>query len=296
MVDVGWIYLNGEFVTKEKAVVSVFDHGFLYGDGIFEGIRAYHGRVFRLKDHIDRLYDSAAVIALQIPLTKEEMTQVVIDTCAKNELADSYIRLVVSRGPGDLGLNPRNCPKPTLICIASKITLYPAENYTNGLQIVTASTTRNAIGALNPRIKSLNYLNNILARIEAFKAGTVEALMLNDEGYVVECTGDNVFLWRGGKLITPPTWMGALEGITRKKVLELAREMEIPVCEEPISRFDVYSADEMFLTGTAAELIPVVEVDNRKIGSGKPGPVFQRLLKAFQESTLVDGVEIPGLS
>ncbi|MBO7499791.1 MAG: branched-chain-amino-acid transaminase [Fibrobacterales bacterium] len=289
------IYVNGKFVPRDQACVSVFDHGFLYGDGVFEGIRAYNGRVFRLKDHIERFYDSAAAIGLDLGLSREEMSDVVTESCAVNDLANAYIRLVASRGAGDLGLSPKSCKKPTIVCIAGQIALYPQSLYDNGLEMVTASTTRNFVNSLNPRVKSLNYLNNILAKIEADRAGSMEALMINDTGYVVECTGDNIFLWRHGRLITPPAWMGALEGITRKTVLELARGMGLPVAEEPVSRFDVYSAEEMFLTGTAAELIPVVNVDARKIGDGKPGPMFKKLLEAFRERTKeTDGAAIRG--
>ncbi|MBO8129136.1 MAG: branched-chain-amino-acid transaminase [Peptococcaceae bacterium] len=286
------IYLNGEYVSEEQAVVSVFDHGYLYGDGVFEGIRAYHGRVFKLKEHIDRLYESAHSILLNIPLTREEMQEVVLETLRRNNLRDAYIRLVVSRGAGDLGLDPKKCPKPTVVCIAASIQLYPAELYEQGLEVVTVPTRRNLGEAVNPRIKSLNYLNNILAKIEAGLAGTMEAIMLNAEGYVAEATGDNIFLVKNGRLVTPPSYVGILEGITRNTVMELAREAGIPVEEKLFTRHDVYVADECFLTGTAAELIPVIKVDGRPIGSGKPGPVTWQLIRAFRELTKVDGPEI----
>jgi len=290
------IYIDGEFLPKGQAKISVFDHGFLYGDGVFEGIRAYHGKVFRLAPHIARLYESARAIGLKIHVAPEEMSRIVVDSCARNGIANGYIRLVVSRGVGDLGLNPYLCPKASIVCIAATIQLYPPELYQQGLDIVTVATPRNHPEALNPRIKSLNYLNNIMAKMEAIRAGVQEALMLNLQGYVAECTGDNVFVWRGGKLITPPATENALEGITRNAVIEIAREKGIEVREERMSRFDVYTADEMFLTGTGAELIPVVRIDGRDIGTGSVGPVFKGLLEGFKELTRVDGVAIPGLS
>lgn len=283
------IYLDGKFVKEEEAVVSVFDHGVLYGDGIFEGIRAYHGRVFKLKEHIDRLYESAHVIQLNIGLSKEEMMEVVIETCRKNNLDNAYIRLVVTRGKGDLGLDPRNCPKASVFCIASGIQLYPEELYQKGMSIVTVPTRRNNPEALNPRVKSLNYLNNIMAKMEAFLSGVPEALLLNNEGYVTEATGDNVFIVKNGVLITPPPHLGLLEGITRNTVMELAREKGIPVEEKLFNRLDVYVADECFLTGTAAELIPVVGVDGRTIGNGQPGPMTNDLIATYRELTKVDG-------
>ena len=289
------VYVNGKFYDKDKAVVSVFDHGLLYGDGVFEGMRSYNGKVFRLEDHIKRLYESARSVWIDIPMTQEEMCKATNDTLALNQIQNGYIRLVVTRGSGTLGLDPRKCSNPSIIIITDSIALYPDELYQNGLEMVTAATIRTSPAMLSPRVKSLNYLNNILAKIEASRAGSMEALMINDTGYVVECTGDNIFLWRHGRLITPPAWMGALEGITRKTVLELARGMGFPVAEEPVSRFDVYSAEEMFLTGTAAELIPVVNVDARKIGDGKPGPMFKKLLEAFRERTKeTDGAAIRG--
>lgn len=290
------IYIDGEFLPKSQAKISVFDHGFLYGDGIFEGIRAYHGKVFRLDPHIDRLYESAKAIGLDIGVTKQEMSQIVVESCRRNGIANGYIRLVVSRGVGDLGLNPYLCKKASIICIASTIQLYPPELYQKGLDIVTVATPRNHPEALNPRIKSLNYLNNIMAKMEAIRAGVQEAIMLNLQGYVAECTGDNIFIFRNGKLVTPPSTEGALEGITRNTVIDLARKKGLDVREERMSRFDIYTCDEMFLTGTGAELIPVVKVDGRTIGTGSVGPVFQGLLADFQEYTKLDGAPIPGLS
>jgi len=290
------VYIDGTFYPKAEAKVSVFDHGFLYGDGVFEGIRAYHGKVFRLEAHILRLYESAKAIGLTIPVTPEEMSGIVIESCRRNGIANGYIRLVVSRGVGDLGLNPYLCPKASVICIAATIQLYPAALYESGLDIVTVATPRNHPEALNPRIKSLNYLNNIMAKMEAIRAGVQEAIMLNLQGYVAECTGDNIFIFRNGKLVTPPATEGALEGITRNAVIDLARKQGLDVREERMSRFDIYTADEMFLTGTGAELIPVVKVDGRVIGKGGVGPVFKGLLADFHSLVKVDGAPIPGLS
>lgn len=290
------VYIDGEFLPKNDAKVSVFDHGLLYGDGVFEGIRAYHGKVFRLEPHIDRLYESAKAIGLVIPVSPQEMGTIVVESCRRNGIANGYIRLVVTRGVGDLGLNPYLCPKATIICIAATIQLYPAALYETGLDIVTVATPRNHPEALNPRIKSLNYLNNIMAKMEAIRAGVQEAVMMNLQGYVAECTGDNIFVWRRGKLVTPPATEGALEGITRNTVIELARKKGLQVSEERMSRFDIYTADEMFLTGTGAELIPVVKVDGRAIGAGGVGPVFKGLLEDFKALTKVDGAPIPGLS
>lgn len=290
------VYIDGEFLPKDSAKVSVFDHGLLYGDGVFEGIRAYHGKVFRLGPHIDRLYESAKAIGLVIPVSPKEMGDIVVESCRRNGIANGYIRLVVTRGVGDLGLNPYLCPKATIICIAATIQLYPPELYQKGLDIVTVATPRNHPEALNPRIKSLNYLNNIMAKMEAIRAGVQEAVMMNLQGYVAECTGDNIFVWRRGKLVTPPATEGALEGITRNAVIELARRKGLQVSEERMSRFDIYTADEMFLTGTGAELIPVVKVDGRTIGEGGVGPVFKGLLEDFKALTKVDGTPIPGLS
>jgi len=286
------IYLNGKYVDSQEAKVSVFDHGFLYGDGVFEGIRAYNGKVFKLKEHIDRLYESAQTILLKIEISRQEMSDVVVETLRKNNLSDAYIRLVVSRGVGDLGLDPRNCPKSCVVCIASSITLYPPSMYETGMEVITASTRRNSNDALSPRIKSLNYLNNIMAKMEANRAGVMEALMLNQEGYVCEATGDNVFFVKNGVLFTPPVYAGILKGITRDSVIEVALAEGITVKEQLFNLNDVYTADECFLTGTAAELIPIIAVDSRIIGDGKPGPVFKKLLTKFQELTKVNGEPI----
>ncbi len=276
------VFINGRLVPKEQAVVSVFDHGLLYGDGVFEGMRSYSGRVFRLQAHLDRPWESARAIWLTIPMTQQEMAQAVYQTLQVNNISDGYIRLVVTRGAGTLGLDPNKCSNPQVIIIADHIELYPREFYEKGLRIVTASTIRNHPAALNPRIKSLNYLNNILAKIEGLQAGCVEALMLNHKGEVAECTGDNIFLVRRGELYTPPNDAGILEGVTRAAVIELAQEMNLTVHEVPLTRHDVYVADECFLTGTAAEVVPVVEVDGRTIGSGSPGPITQELQHRFQ--------------
>jgi len=286
------VYVNGEFFPKEEAKISVFDHGFLYGDGVFEGIRAYNGRVFKLKEHIDRLYNGARGIMLDIPLTKEEMTEVVLETIRRNQLKDAYIRLVVSRGTGDLGLDPRKCQKPTIICIADKIVLYPEKLYTEGMEIITAATRRNRPEGVNPQMKSLNYLNNILAKIEANLAGVPEAMLLNTEDYVAECTGDNIFIVRDGVLITPPPYVGILIGITRNTVMELAEKLGIKVEEKVFTRYEVFTADECFLSGTAAEAIPVVKVDGRPIGDGKPGPITKKIIDAFKELIKTEGTEI----
>ncbi len=284
------IYLNGSLVDKDKAVVSVFDHGLLYGDGVFEGIRTYDRLIFRLKEHIDRLYKSADAIELKIPMTKMKIIEAVIRTLKANKLTDAYIRLVVTRGTGDLGLDPRKCKKATVFIITDKIKLYPEEYYKEGLAIVTAMTRRNFPKSLDPRIKSLNYLNNILAKLDAIKAGTDEAIMLTHDDYVAECTGDNIFIVKDGELVTPPVNIGALEGITRDAVIGLAHDMGISFFERLLRMQDVYSADEVFLTGTAAEIIPVIKIDERKINGGKPGAVTLRLIKAFRKLTKVDGV------
>ena len=283
------VYIDGKFYDEDKAKISVFDHGLLYGDGIFEGIRAYHGKVFKLKEHIERLYYSAKAILLTIPMTPAQMTKAVLDTCRKNKISDGYIRLVVTRGVGTLGLNPNRCKAPSVIVIVGKIQLYPPELYARGMDIVTVATTRNLHNAVNPAIKSLNYLNNILARIEANLIGVEEAIMLNSEGYVAECTGDNIFIVQKGKLYTPPLSAGALYGITRNTVIECAKNMGIQVGEPNLTRYDIYTADEMFLTGTAAEMVPVVKVDGRVIGNGKPGPMTAQLLAAFRGVTRHDG-------
>ncbi len=283
------VYIDGQFCDEANAKVSVFDHGLLYGDGVFEGIRMYHNRVFKLREHIERLYWSAKAILLEIPMSQEEMIEATLETCRQNNLREGYIRLIVTRGKGTLGLDPRRCPKPSVIIIAATIQLYPAELYAKGLAIVTVPTTRNLVNAVNPAIKSLNYLNNILARIEANNAGVEEAIMLNADGFVAECTGDNVFIVQKGRLMTPPLSAGALYGITRNTVLDCARAAGIAVSEPLLTRYDIYNADEMFLTGTAAEMIPVVKVDGRVIGAGQPGSVTGQLLAAFRETTKTAG-------
>lgn len=288
------IYIDGQFYDEANAKISVFDHGLLYGDGVFEGIRMYHNRVFKLREHIERLYWSAKAILLDMPMTPEEMIAATVETCRQNGLRDGYIRLLVTRGKGTLGLDPRRCPKASVIIIAANIQLYPEKYYQEGLTIVTVPTTRMQVNSVNPAIKSLNYLNNILARIEANNAGVEEAIMLNTEGFVAECTGDNIFIVQKGKLFTPPLSAGALYGITRNTVLDAAKELGVATAEPNLTRYDIYNADEMFLTGTAAEIIPVVKVDGRVIGTGKPGPVTAKLLAAFREKTKTDGEVIFG--
>jgi branched-chain amino acid aminotransferase len=279
------IYINGTLYDKEDAKISVYDHGLLYGDGVFEGLRTYGGKVFRLERHLDRLYESAKAIWLQIPMTKPDLTKAVNETVAVNNIQDGYIRLVVTRGAGSLGLDPNRTSDPQVIIIADSITLYPQEYYENGLEIVSASTIRNHPGALSPRVKSLNYLNNILAKIEGLQAGCVEALMLNHNGQIAECTGDNIFLVSRGELLTPPIDAGILQGITRDAVIELARQDGLTVREIPLTKHDVYIADECFLTGSAAEVIPVVKVDSRPIGDGQPGTITRKLITRFHELT-----------
>lgn len=286
------IYIDGKYCDESNAKVSVFDHGLLYGDGIFEGIRAYNGRVFKLKEHIDRLFCSAKAILLDIPISHAEMMKVVVETCRKNKLRDGYIRLVVTRGIGTLGLNPNKCKRPSVIVIADKIQLYPKEMYDKGMAIVTVPTTRNLHNAVNPAIKSLNYLNNILAKIDANIAGVEEAIMLNSEGYVAECTGDNIFILKGGKMYTPPLSAGALYGITRGVVMGLAQDAGIPVSEPNLTRYDMFNADECFLTGTGAELIPVTKIDGRVIGTGKPGSITKGLVKIYHALTQASGEPI----
>ena len=285
------IYINGKFYAKDSAKISVFDHGLLYGDGVFEGIRSYNRRVFKLNEHIDRLFESAQSIMLKIPLAKGELIAAVLKTLQANKLDNAYIRLVVTRGIGDLGLDPRKCDQgSTIIIIADKIALYPEKLYRAGLVIVTVPTVRNLPEALNPQIKSLNYLNNILAKIEAGNAGCDEAIMLDSLGYVAECTGDNIFVVKNGHLYTPPQCMGTLRGITRDAILEIARKNKITAHEHVITRHEVYISDECFLTGTAAEVIPVVKVDGRVIGQGKPGKLTLSLMKKFKELTVKNGV------
>ncbi|HZN53987.1 MAG TPA: branched-chain-amino-acid transaminase [Candidatus Polarisedimenticolaceae bacterium] len=287
------IYVDGTLYAKEDAKVSVFDHGFLYGDGVFEGIRAYDGTVFRLREHIDRLYQSAKTIALEIPFTREEMTQAVLDTVAANEKRDAYIRLVVSRGPGDLGIDPANCSRPTVVIICAEIKLYPKALYDSGAPIVTSSVRRIPIQCLDPRIKSLNYLNNIMAKIDARRAGALEAVMLNHQGRVAECTADNLFFIAGGVLKTPDLMNGALPGITRATVLELGREFPMGTEEGNYGLHDLYNADEVFLTGTGAEIMPVISVDGRQIGDGKPGALTKKLMEAFRHRRTRDGIAVP---
>jgi branched-chain amino acid aminotransferase len=286
------VWLNGELVPKSQAKVSVFDHGFLYGDGVFEGIRAYNGKVFMLDEHLDRLYDSAKSIWLTIPLTKEQMRDAILQTLRANKLRDAYIRVVVSRGEGDLGLDPRKCPKPNIVIITDRIELFPEELYERGIEMVTVSVRRNSPQALNPNIKSLNYLNNILAKIEAINAGKPEGLMLTLDGYVAEGTGENIFIVKRGELFTPPAYMGILKGITRQVVMKLAQEEGIPVHEAVLTLHDVYNADECFLTGTGAEIIPVVKLDGRVIGDGVPGPITKTLIQKFRQYTQQVGVPI----
>ncbi len=285
------IYLNGRMVDASEARVSVYDHGLLYGDGVFEGIRSYDRLVFKLKEHVDRLYESAHTLMLKIPLSKPEMIRAVVATLKANRLANAYVRLVVTRGVGDLGLDPRKCSQPTIFIIADKIVLYPQRIYREGMEIITVPTPRNLPEALNPQIKSLNYLNNILAKIEAINGGVEEALMLSPQGFVAECTGDNIFIVRKGTLITPPPYAGILKGITRGCVMELARSVRIPAREEMLTRHDLFNAEECFLTGTAAEIAPVVKIDGRQIGAGKPGKVTLRLMKDFRALTKTDGIK-----
>jgi branched-chain amino acid aminotransferase len=286
------IYVDGKFCGEREAKISVFDHGLLYGDGIFEGIRAYNGRVFKLKEHIDRLFYSAKAILLDIPISHAEMMKAVVETCRRNKLRDGYIRLLVTRGVGTLGLNPNRCKNPSVIIIAGKIQLYPPELYKKGMEIVTVPTVRNLHSALNPAIKSLNYLNNVLAKIEANQAGCEEAIMLNAEGFVSECTGDNVFIVKEGHLSTPPLSAGALYGITRRVVLEMAEEMGMPCSEPNLTRYDLFNADECFLTGSGAEIVPVVKIDGRIIGNGKPGPATEKLVAQYRALTKVSGEPI----
>ena len=279
------IYINGTLFDKEDAKVSVYDHGLLYGDGVFEGLRSYGGNVFRLRQHLQRLWNSARSIMLEIPISIDEMSVAVIDTLKANNIVDGYVRLLVTRGAGSLGLDPNKTSDPQVIIIADHITLYPDEFYQNGLEIVTVSTIRNHPAALSPRVKSLNYLNNILAKLEGLQAGCVEALMLNHKGEVAECTGDNIFLVSKGVLLTPPIDAGILEGVTRNAVIELAVESGLEVQQIPLSKHDVYIADECFLTGSAAEVVPVVKVDSRPIGNGKPGPITRDLTERFRRLT-----------
>lgn len=277
------IYITGKFYAKEDAKISVYDHGLLYGDGVFEGMRSYSGKVFRLEEHLDRLYESARAISLTIPMSKEEMAKATYETLQKNNLVDAYIRLIVTRGAGSLGLDPNRTSDPQIIIIADSISLYPEEFYEKGLKIITASTIRNHPAALSPRIKSLNYLNNIMAKIEGLQAGCIEALMLNHKGEVAECTGDNIFIIKKGVLMTPPKDAGILEGITRNAILDIAKELGITAFEQTMTRHDLFVADECFLTGSAAEVIPVVTIDGRPVGDGNVGPLTKQLLAAFKK-------------
>ncbi len=286
------IYIDGSFYSQADAKVSVFDHGLLYGDGIFEGIRFYNGRVFKLTEHIDRLWDSAKAICLTIPMSKAEMEAALLETIRQNGLRDGYIRLLVTRGVGNLGLSPDRCEKASVIIIAATIALYPAEKYETGMVMVTCATRRMSAAALPPAVKSLNYLNNILAKIEANHAGADEGLMLNDEGYVAECTGDNIFIVKNGKAFTPPVYAGGLGGITRQVAIDICEEFGIPLVERELTRYDIFTADECWLTGTAAEVIAAVMLDTRPIGDGKPGPVTQRVVARFREITQSTGTPI----
>ncbi|MFH1394729.1 MAG: branched-chain-amino-acid transaminase [Candidatus Omnitrophota bacterium] len=285
------VFLNGNFVNSEDAVISVFDHGLLYGDGVFEGIRSYNRKVFRLPEHLDRLYASAEGIKLQIPMSKKEFGDKILETIRINGLDDAYVRVVVTRGAGDLGLDPRKCKIATIFIIAGEISLYPADYYTNGLAIAVAKTKRNHPDSINPKIKSLNYINNILGKIDAIEAGTQEALMLSIDGYVAECTGDNIFIVRGGKLITPPSEVGALEGITQKTVIELAKKKGMPTEYKKMLIDELFTAEECFLTGTAAEIIPVVKIGDKVIGDGNPGSITQGLREQFVELTHSEGTK-----
>jgi branched-chain amino acid aminotransferase len=286
------IYIDGKFYDEKNAKISVFDHGLLYGDGVFEGIRAYNGRVFKLQEHIDRLFYSAQAILLKIPISHREIMDAVVESCRRNKIRNGYIRLVVTRGVGTLGLNPFNCKRSSIIVIAHKIQLYPPELYERGLSIITVPTVRSLHSALNPAIKSLNYLNNILAKIEAINGGCEEAIMLNAQGFVAECTGDNIFIVKGGEMFTPPLSAGALYGITRATVMEIAREAGMTVSEPDLTRYDLFNADECFLTGTGAEIIPVVKIDGRTIGTGKPGATTKGLVEKYHALTQCSGEPI----
>jgi len=286
------IYLDGEFVNEPDAKVSVFDHGLLYGDGVFEGIRFYNGRIFLFEEHIDRLYDSAKAILLTIPIPREELEEAVKETVRQNKLQNGYIRLVVTRGKGDLGLNPNKCSKPTIFCIAATIELYPEKYYTEGLRVNTVPTQRMSPAVLSPAIKSLNYLNNILAKIEGNLYGAQESILLNQQGYVAECTADNIFVIKQGRIFTPHVSDGALGGITRRLMFQLATEMGREITEANLTRYDLFVADELFLTGTGAEVVPINEVDGRKIGAGKVGPVTSDFIKHFRDKTQNTGVPI----
>jgi branched-chain amino acid aminotransferase len=286
------IYLDGQLLPESAAKVSVFDHGLLYGDGVFEGIRFYNGRVFRLEEHTRRIYDSAKSILLTIPLTPEELMRATVETVKANGLRDGYIRTVVTRGTGPMGLSPYKCPKASLFIIAASIQLYPDSAYQTGLTMATVATRRPRHDILPPSVKSLNYLNNVMAKVEAIQAGAEEGLMLNDQGLVAECTGDNIFVIRDGAITTPPLTAGALDGITRRVVIEICAELGIPLFERDMTRHEIFTADECFLTGTAAEVIAAVKLDQRIIGTGKPGPLTQRIITRFRELTQTTGTPI----
>lgn len=287
-----WIYLDGQYVTKENAKVSVFDHGFLYGDGIFEGIRIYDGNIFKCAEHLSRLYDSAKSIGLVIPLSKDEIRDAMAETIRRNDMHNGYIRLVVSRGVGDLGLDPRRCLNPTILIVVEQLAIYPEEAYINGLRAVSVSQRRNIPDALNPKIKSLNYLNNILVKMQSNFADADEAIMLNAQGYVTEGSGDNIFVVKNNVIYTPPCYLGALEGITRLAIIELSERLGYKLKEEPFTMHDVYIADEVFFTGTAAEVIAAREVDGRVIGSGQAGPITLKLLEEFRNMVSLDGYKV----
>ena len=286
------IYIDGNFHDQAEAKISVFDHGLLYGDGVFEGIRFYNDRVFRLEEHIDRLWDSSRAIAMDIPMSKSELVAATLETIRQNDLHDGYVRLIVTRGVGSLGLSPDTCRRPSIIIIAATIALYPEELYHKGLTMVTCSTRRTPPAALSPRVKSLNYLSNILGKLEAQNAGAGEGLMLNEQGYVSECTGDNIFIVKKGEISTPHLSSGILAGVTRAVVFELAEKLSIRAVERELIRHDIYTADECFLTGTAAEVIPAVQLDRRLIGNGQPGPITLQLIERFRELTRATGTPI----
>ena len=277
------IYIDGQFFSEQEAKISVFDHGLLYGDGVFEGIRFYNGKIFCCDEHLERLYHSARAILLDIPLSLQEIKKALLETVKRNQLSDGYVRLIITRGKGSLGLNPSSCPKPTVIIIASTVALYPKEAYEKGLVVITCATRRMGPAALSPMIKSLNYLNNVMARLEALHAGADEGLLLNEQGFIAECTADNIFVVKKGVVMTPPASSGALAGISRAVAIQLTLDMGLEVKEVPMTCYDVYTADECFLTGTAAEIVPVTSLDRRKICSGQPGPITQELMKQFKK-------------
>ena len=286
------VYLDGQLVEKADAKISVFDHGLLYGDGIFEGIRIYDHNIFRLEEHLERFEFSAKALMLDLPWTRQEISDAVCETCRANGLKDGYIRLIATRGQGDLGLSPWSCPNPSLIVIADTIALYPPEHYEKGLKIVTVPTRRMNPAALSPAIKSLNYLNNIMAKMEARQFGALEAIMLNDQGLVAECTGDNVFIVHRGEILTPSAQQGALKGITRDSIFDIAKGLGLKIAEHELTRYDIWNAEECFLTGTGAEVIPVVALDGREIGDGKPGPIFKQILQDFHKRVREEGTRL----